>query len=168
MRNNAHRQLRSNSGNAMTLLELLQDQHNEILNIAFETVKRSQLKSYEKAGNEHIHQRLKALFVLSTRAIKERNLGPMIAHAQTIADERFSAGYDLSEVQTAFNVLEEAIWMNILKHLPATEFAEALGLVSTVLGAGKDSLARRYVTLASHTKSTSLNLQSIFSGTEGN
>jgi hypothetical protein len=151
----------------MNLIELLQSQQNEILNTAFEAVKRSQLKNYEKAGDEHIHQRLKALFVLTIRAIKERNLGPMIAHAETIAQERFSAGFDLSEVQTAFNVLEEAIWMDILKQLPATEFAEALGLVSTVLGAGKDSLARRYVFLASQTKSTSLNLQSIFSGTEG-
>jgi hypothetical protein len=151
----------------MNLIELLQSQQNEILNTAFEAVKRSQLKNYEKAGDEHIHQRLKALFVLTVRAIKERNLGPMIAHAETIAQERFSAGFDLSEVQTAFNVLEEATWMDILKQLPATEFAEALGLVSTVLGAGKDSLARRYVFLASQTKSTSLNLQSIFSGTEG-
>jgi hypothetical protein len=151
----------------MSLIELLQAQHNEILTSAFDAAKRSQLKNYEKAGDEHIHQRLKALFVLTVRAIKERNLGPMIAHAETVAQERFSAGFDLSEVQTAFNVLEETIWMNILKHLPATEFAEALGLVSTVLGAGKDSLARRYVSLASQTKSTSLNLQSIFSGTEG-
>lgn len=151
----------------MAFIELLQSHQNEILTIAFESVKRSQLKNYEKAGDEHTHQRLKALFVLTVRAIKERNLGPMIAHAETIAHERFSAGFDLSEVQTAFNVLEEAIWMDILRHLPPADFAEALGLVSTVLGAGKDSLARRYVSLASKTKSTSLNLQSIFSGTEG-
>ena len=151
----------------MSFVELLQTHQNEILRLAFDSVKRSQLKNYEKSGDEHTQQRLKALFVLAVRAIKERNLGPMIAHAETIAHERFSAGYDLSEVQTAFNVLEETIWMDILKHLPATDYAEALGLVSTVLGAGKDSLARRYVSLASKTKSTSLNLQSIFSGTEG-
>lgn len=151
----------------MNLTELLQTQSNEILKTAFESVKRSQLKNYEKAGDEHIHQRLKALFVLSVRAIKERNLGPMITHAENVAHERFSAGYDLSEVQTAFNVLEETIWISILQYLPATEYAEAFGLVGTVLGAGKDSLARRYVSLASQTKATSLNLQSMFSGTEG-
>ena len=151
----------------MNLMELLQNEHNSILDAAFESVKRSQLKSYEKAGDEHTHQRLKALYVLTVRAIKERNLGPMIAHAEQVAHERFAAGFDLSEVQTAFNVLEETIWLNILKHLPATEYAESLGLVSTVLGAGKDSLARRYVSLASQVKATSLNLQSMFSGTEG-
>ncbi len=151
----------------MNLIELLQTEQNKILESAFESVKRSQLKNYEKAGDEHTHQRLKALYVLTVRAIKEKNLGPMIAHAEQVAHERFSAGFDLSEVQTAFNVLEETIWLNILKHLSATEYAEALGLVSTVLGAGKDSLARRYVSLASQVKATSLNLQSMFSGTEG-
>jgi hypothetical protein len=151
----------------MNLIELLHEQNSEILKTAFESLKRSQLKNYERAGDEHIHQRLKALYVLTVRAIKERNLGPMIAHAESIAHERFSAGYDLSEVQTAFNVLEEAIWMQVLRHLPVTDYAEALGLVGTVLGAGKDSLARRYVSLASQTKTSSLNLQSMFSGTEG-
>ncbi len=151
----------------MNLVDLLHEQNTQILQTAFESVKRSQLKHYEEAGDNHIHQRLKALFVLTVRAIKERNLGPMIAHAENVAHERFAAGFDLSEVQTAFNVLEETIWVCILKHMPATEYAEALGLVSTVLGAGKDSLARRYVSLASQTKATSLNLQSMFSGTEG-
>src|SRR5512135_2508535 len=117
----------------MELNELLQDQQSEILKKAFETVKRSQLRSYENAGDEHIHQRLKALYTLAARAIKEHNLGPMVAHAQTIAQERFSAGYDLSEVQTAFNVLAEAMWTTVMERLPAAEFAEALGLISTVL-----------------------------------
>ncbi|MEK6755835.1 MAG: hypothetical protein AABZ02_06765 [Bacteroidota bacterium] len=110
---------------------------------------------------------MKALYVLTVRGVKERNLGPMIAHAETIARERFASGFDLSEVQTAFNVLEEAIWKRIMKSLPASEYGEALGLVSTVLGAGKDTLARTYCTLASKTKTRSLNLHSLFSGTEG-
>lgn len=151
----------------MNLVELLQLEHNNILSSALESIKRTHLKNYENAGEEHTHQRLKALFVLTARAVKERNLGPMIAHAETIAHERFAGGDDLSEVQTAFNVLEESIWKLILSQLPAAEYAEALGLVTTVLTVGKDSLARRYVSLASKTKATSLNRQSIFSGTEG-
>jgi hypothetical protein len=91
----------------------------------------------------------------------------MVAHTDSIARERFASGFDLWEVQTAFNVLEEAIWVHILKELPPTEYAEALGLVSTVLGTGKDTLARRYVSLASKTKASTLNLQSLFTGMEG-
>ena len=98
--------------------------------------------------------------------MKERNLGPMVAHAGTIAVERFNAGYDLWEVQTAFNVLEETLWQQVLKGMPAEQYAEALGLVSTVIGAGKDALARSYVSLASKSRAPSLNLESLFTGGE--
>ena len=151
----------------MDLNQLLQEQTNDILSQAQAAIARARLAHYEKSGSEHTHQRLKALYALTARAVKEKNLGPMIAHAETIARERFEAGFDLSEVQTAFNVLEEAIWVRILKNLSASDLAEALGLISTVLGAGKDTLARTYVTLASKTKAPSLNLQSLFAGTEG-
>ena len=90
----------------------------------------------------------------------------MFAHADTIARERFSAGYDLWEVQTLFNVLEEVVWNRILKELPPGDFAEAIGLVSTAPGTGKDTLARRYVTLAGKARVSTLYLQSLFTGTE--
>jgi hypothetical protein len=151
----------------MTLNELLHERSALIIDTAAEAMSRAHLKSYEKSGIEHTHQRLKALLVLTTRGVKERNLGPMVAHADSIARERFASGFDLWEVQTAFNVLEETIWIHILKELPPTEYAEALGLVSTVLGTGKDTLARRYVSLASKTRASSLNLQSLFTGMEG-
>jgi hypothetical protein len=151
----------------MTLIELLHARTGEILDESVTSMSRAHLKHYDQAGDEHTHQRLKALYVLTARAVKERNLGPMIAHVETVARERFEAGFGLWEVQTAFNVLEEAIWNRILKELPPTDYAEALGLISTVLGTGKDTLARRYVTLASKSKAPSLNLQSLFTGTEG-
>ncbi len=151
----------------MTLQDVLHEHSSSIINEAMIALQRSHLSNYEKAGTEHTHQRIKALFVLTARGIKERNVGPMIAHANTIAEERFKAGYDLSEVQTAFNVLEETIWRHVIKSVPAADLAEALGLVGTVLGAGKDALARNYVSLASKTKAPSLNLASLFTGTAG-
>jgi hypothetical protein len=151
----------------MTLNELLHERSTVIIENATLAMSRAHLKSYEKSGTGNVHQRLKALLVLTTRAVKERNLGPMVAHADTIARERFASGFDLWEVQTAFNVLEEAIWTHIIKELAPGEYAEALGLISTVLGTGKDTLARRYVSLASKTKASSLNLQSLFTGMEG-
>jgi hypothetical protein len=151
----------------MDLYQFLHDRTQELVTQAEEAVRSAHLKTYEREGPDTIHQRLKALFVLTTRAIKEKNLGPMAAHADAIAQERFAAGYDLWEVQTAFNALEEVIWQRILRELPPGDYAEALGLVSTVLGAGKDTLARRYVSLASKTKTTSLDLRPLFTGVAG-
>jgi hypothetical protein len=151
----------------MDLYQFLHERTNDIIAEAEQAVARAHLKNYEKAGSPAVHQRLKALFVLTTRGVKERNLGPMIDHSATVARERFSAGYDLWEVQTAFNVLEEVIWQRILRELPPADYAEALGLVSTVLGTGKDTLARVYVTLASKVRTPTLDLRSLFTGTEG-
>ncbi len=150
----------------MDLHEYLHTHTAEIVEAACDAMKRSHIRHYEAAGPEHLHQRLRALHTLTTRAVKERNLGPMIAHADSVAVERYSAGYDLWEVQTAFNVLEEVLWQRILKAFPADQYAEALGLVSTVLGAGKDALARKYVTLASKSRSPSLDLQKLFTGAD--
>lgn len=151
----------------MDLYSFLHDRTAEILSDAQAAIERASLRHYREAGPEHTHQRLRALLVLTTRAVKDRNLAPMIAHTEDIARERFAAGYDLWEVQTAFNVLEEAIWTRIIKDLPPTEFASALGLISTVLGTGKDTLARRYVSLATKTRAPSLDMRSLFTGTEG-
>jgi hypothetical protein len=150
----------------MTINELLHLHAETIVREAEAALERAHLPNYQKAGKEHTHQRIKGLFVLTARAVKERNVGPMIAHANAVAEERFAAGYDLAEVQTAFNVLEEVVWRYIMKELAPEQLAEALGLVGTVLGAGKDALARKYVSLASKNKAPSLNLQSLFAGTD--
>jgi len=151
----------------MDLQRLLADSADSILADAEASIGRMRVEGYERSGKDQTHQRLKALYVLTVRGVKERNLGPMIAHAETVARERYTAGFDLSEVQTAFNVLEEATWKRILQVLPASDYGEALGLVSTVLGAGKDALGRTYVTLAGKTRTRTLNLHSLFSGTDG-
>ena len=150
----------------MDLYTFLHDRTADILAEAQEAVEQANLRHYKEAGTEPTHQRLRALLVLTARAVKDHNLGPMLAHADDVARERYSGGYDLWEVQMAFNVLEEAIWSRIIKELPSTEFANALGLVSTILGAGKDTLARRYVSLATKTRAPSLDMRSLFSGTE--
>jgi len=148
----------------MELLQLLHDRGESIVDDAFHAMERSHLASYEQTGMERARQRLRDLYVLTVRAVTDRKLGAIIAHAEAIAGERFASGFDLGEVQTAFNVLEEAIWVRIIQELPPAQFAEALGLVSTVLGAGKDALARAYVSLASRTQAPTLDLQSLFSG----
>ena len=73
---------------------------------AFEAMRRVHAKHYEEIGEEHLHQRLKALFTLMVRAIQERNLGPMLAHAESIAEERFASGFDLWEGEEGSHVLD--------------------------------------------------------------
>ena len=73
-------------------------------------------------------------------SLVHHDLTPMVAYAHSVAEDRFNAGYDLSEVQAAFNTLEESIWTQAVATVEPGQLAKTLGLVSTVLGSGKDAL----------------------------
>ena len=149
----------------MNLITLLETKENEIIEEASQTLMCAHLKHYEVAGLEKNKQRLITLYNLTVQCVKNRHLSPVTAYAAKIAEERFLADYDLHEVQMLFNILEETLWNQIINNLPASTLAEALGLVSTVLGTGKDTLASTYVSLACKTRVPSLDLSELFKGT---
>jgi hypothetical protein len=150
----------------METAEFLTHEREAIIDAAEAALARMHARHYESAGASEVRQRLEALFDHLLDALRSRDLGPIVAYAEQVAHERFNAGYDLSEVQTAFNALEEATWARIFAELQPAQYAEALGLVSTILGAAKDALARRYVSLATNTHAPSLDLQALFAGTD--
>lgn len=152
----------------VTLVELLTAQADEILKEILQGVERSRLPHFRSSDAEHTRQRVKAIFVLTTRAIKERNLSPMLAHAETLGSERFASGIDLAEVQITFNVMEEVLWQRILSSLPPASYGESFGLVGTVLRSGKEALARVYITLAAKSKTPTLNMEHLFDGLKSN
>jgi hypothetical protein len=145
----------------------LERRRSEIVGDAEAALARTHSRHYESAGPEAVHARLELLYDHVLEVLERRDLAPALAYGERIAEERFSAGYDLAEVQTAFNALEEATWKHVFAELEPAEYADALGLVSTILGATKDALARRYVSLATDTHTPSLDLQALFAGTEG-
>jgi hypothetical protein len=151
----------------MDTAEFLTRERQTTIAAAEAALMRAHSPHYESADASAVRQRLETLFDYVLEALRGRNLGPIVAYAQQVAQERFSAGYNLSEVQTAFNALEEATWSCVFTELQPQEFAEALGLVSTILGAAKDALAREYVSLATSRHVPSLDLQALFAGQEG-
>jgi hypothetical protein len=120
------------------------------------------LKSYDKASLETNRYRLKKLFELCVSSVSNKNLLGMIEYSDKIARERYESGFDLHELHTAYNVLEESIWKKILEDVDPAKLGEYLGLISTVLGAGKETLALTYVSLASKIKAKTLDLSGIF------
>ena len=122
-------------------------------------------RHYAAAGASEVRRRLESLLDRVLESLDSADVAPIVAYAEEIAGERFDAGYDLSEVQAAFNALEAAIWTRVLAVLPPARFARTLGLVTTILGAGKDAFARTYVSRASGAHAPSLDLRLLFAGT---
>jgi hypothetical protein len=102
-----------------------------ILKGAEAALARVHARHYETAGAEEVRRRLGSLLDQLVDGIAMRDLTPIIEYSEHVAAERFAAGYDLTEVQTAFNALEEAAWVRVLDRLERTDYAEALGLIST-------------------------------------
>lgn len=143
----------------------LAEQRTAIVLRAEAVLGEARLRHYGSLGPEGRRSRLESLYDQLLAAVTDRDVGGVVSYARELARERFSGGYDLSEVQVAINALEETIWKEILADLPPAQLAEALGLVSTVLGVAKDTLAREYVALATRAHAPSLDLRGLFTGT---
>jgi hypothetical protein len=148
----------------MDLVELLESNAPAIIDDAVASLERSRLPHYDELDAAERRRRLEDLLGLVIRCLRERDLVPMIDHAGAVAHARFEAGVDIHEVQTAFNVLEESVWSRVVDGTPPRHLADAIGMITTVLGTGKDALARAYVSLAAHQHVPSLDLTALFRG----
>ena len=148
----------------MKLDKILVNNQTEIINEAFYSLERSHLKHYDSSRADENWQRLAKLFDLTLNGVKNKSLVDMVTYSEKIAKERYDSGFDLHEVHTAYNVLEESIWKAIIKEIDSADLAESLGLISTVLGTGKESLAIAFVSLSGKQRVKSLNLSQLFRG----
>jgi hypothetical protein len=131
----------------MNLIELLESRAVEIINGAAAAMQRTSMKHYDAETPEQLRKKLTMLYHLTERGVKEKNVFPMISYVEKMAEERYASGFDLQEVQTAINVLEEYMWQQVIDDLPAGAQADALRIISSILGGAKDALARKYVAL---------------------
>jgi hypothetical protein len=141
--------------------DILQRERRRILADAGEAARRAPhyAASPETAG------RIETLFELLLAAVDRQDLSRILEYARRIAGERYAAGYDLGEVQVAVNALEEAAWRRIAATRDPDELGESLRLISTVLGAAKDALARTYVSLAARAGEPVVDVSALFAGT---
>lgn len=150
----------------MAVEGLLVAHRDEVLDEAYEALSRSHPAHYARSGEDVTRERLAALFDVVVTALRDRQLEPVARYGEAVAERRFDDGFGIGEVQTAFNVMEETMWRHVTAAVDPDALAEALGLVGTVLGFAKDTVARRYVSLASQRHVPSLDLIALFSGVE--
>ena len=91
---------------------------------------------------------VRQLFRLVLRCLRAGRAEPVIRPSEQIAAHCYAAGIDLAEVQEAFTVLAEAAWRHLASALAGEQLVQALGLLNAIVGAGKDTMAQAYVTLA--------------------
>lgn len=148
----------------MELDTTLREARDEVIEHAYAGLQTSTHAHYERAGEAFTRARLAELFDLVVDAIATKELAALSTQSETIASERFNSGFDISEVQAAFNSLEVAMWRRVVASTSLDELAESIGLLSTVMGFAKDTLARKYISLASNRHVQSLDMSALFGG----
>jgi hypothetical protein len=139
---------------------------DQIVDAAMAAIAARHLPSYERLGAEASARKVRDLLGHVIDGARTRNLVPILAYAEQVGNDRYQSGFEFVEVQSAFNLLEESIWLAILYACPPAEQGAALGLVATLFGAAKDKLASTYLSLATETHVPSLDLSSLFRGTQ--
>jgi hypothetical protein len=123
---------------------------------------------YRRAGAEAIEARLSALLDIVISGCTTRQLDKAISYATQLARTRQGDGFELAEVQSAVNALEEAVWRSISAEMSATHQAEALALAATVFGAIKDRIGTEFVAGATTGRRPPVDVGKLFDGTEAN
>jgi hypothetical protein len=120
---------------------------------------------YARTADALLHDRFTALYDRLVESLSAGSLVPLLDHAHEIAQERFHGGYDLSDVQRAYNALEEAIWASVFAEEDGPDrYRTVLPWVSASIGAAKDELARDYVRLAAGDHAPSVDVTALFRG----
>ena len=140
---------------------------DEIVDEAYGELHPAAHPHYHALGEALTRGYLVELFDLVVQGVAAREAVHMVQHAERIAEERFHAGFDLSEVQAAFNALEQAMWRRVAAVEEPRELLASVGVLASILGAGKDALARVYVHLASYRHVAHLDVEALYGGTEG-
>ncbi len=124
------------------------------------TVSRARLPHYH-ADPEGTTDKLTALLEAMLSSLEHHEPLHLARHVDTLATERFLAGYRVEEVLASFNALESALWRLLVEVVPADTLVRDLGRIGAVLGAGKDQIASRYVDLASQRHTHGVDLRQL-------
>jgi hypothetical protein len=150
----------------MDVAAWLIDTRSQVLDEAYTALGHTHPTHYEAAGESVTRERLGELFSLVVSTLQTRDLAALSTFVQQLATRRFDEGFPIAEVQAAMNSLEEAMWHRVVDAAPADELADAIGMLSTVLGYAKDTLARTWVSLATKRHVPTLDLSALFAGGE--
>jgi hypothetical protein len=146
------------------LSELFRSWEDDLVNEAVTELRHARLQHYIADGEEITRERVTMFIERAMECLASRRAQPMVEHAERIARERYAAGYDLFEVQTAINVIEEALWKRVLSSVEPEELARALGMVNAIFSMSKDVLARSYVSLATNREAPRQEIEEILDG----
>ena len=126
------------------LIDILRESEQSIVEKAAVNLGNYRLKQYEMAKLSEIEWWLGALFSALCDSIQQESLKPFLEYSEKLGKLRAEKGFDLKEVQIAYNLLEEHIWEVVLEKGNPKTRVEDLTQIAEIVAAGKDKLTKWY------------------------
>ena len=99
---------------------------------------------YQKMKKDLLETRVDNLVKTFLQSIKESPL-VFVEYLKEIAEERYSEGVFLNEMQIVLDILEEKTWQLVVSHVPLDEQVRNLSRVTGTIGMAKDQIAQIYL-----------------------
>lgn len=128
----------------MNLLEMLYHKTDLILLDTTDGLVKAHLTHYNILQPELVRFRLMKLFNALVKSIEKNSCEEITDFMGKISGERYELGFELYEVQTAINILEESLWKKIQKYIDDDKQIAAMKQVSDILSKAKDKLVDEY------------------------
>lgn len=131
----------------MTLLELIYNKPELILEDASKCLVRAHLPHYDMYRKEEIGKNLASFLLALTKCIEDNSPDEMIRYMDLITDERFASGFEAEELQVAINIFEESLWKSINKYVDEDKQYAAMKQVCCIIGKAKQEVLDDYAML---------------------
>jgi len=147
----------------VNLAELLHEDGPAIVNDAWNAV--ALMEHYRRDGEAVTRHRVEALYTQVVHAVQTLDLDGLLSHVRRVAQERFAAGFELSELRTAFVMLEESIYRRALARLRREDASWGLALVTTAFTQARLALGQTFEALPA-AQPTAVDLSVLFRRSE--
>lgn len=132
----------------MTLLEMLYNKPDLILLDALDSLSKIHLIHYDNLKPQLIRFRLSKLLEALVKCVESSSMDEMTNFISKISDERYELGFELYEVQTVINILEESLWKKIQIFIDEDKQISAMKQVSDILSQAKERLVNEYANIS--------------------
>lgn len=129
----------------MTIVDLFEQYQDIILLEVTENMERVNLKHYEEDSENKLRQKMARTYYVFKEAISKETFDPLKKYLERVGEERYASGYELYELQTALNILEECIWKQVDEKVPKKDQLDAFISITKYMSNAKLTLAKVYV-----------------------
>lgn len=126
---------------------------------------------YRDTPPDELRARCDRLVAAFLESLRRTGPEPFVGHVRAIVRERLAEGFQLREVQQALSSLEEQVWPVVAGAGGETAtVVKRLALVTSIVGRGKDELARAFIDqleqCGARVSQLQRRLDALFKGTE--